>query len=70
MGCICSKSQYAKNQNGKALKIPQLTISLKLKAENFKYALSGLCELSIAIVYLVYMNNVISPQNTILGIFN
>ena len=37
---ICSKSQYAKNQMGsKVLKIPQLTISLKLKAENSEYAL-------------------------------
>ena len=37
---ICSKSQYiCQKPNGKVLKIPQLTTSLKLKTENFEYAL-------------------------------
>ena len=34
---ICSKSQCAKQPNGKVLKIPQFTIYWKLKADNFEY---------------------------------
>ena len=39
MPSICYKSQYAKNPSGMVPKSPQLTISLKLIAENVEYAL-------------------------------